>query len=117
MDYRVERLLSHIRQNPRHPWRARELAALAGLSDSHLRHIVRTNLGTSLVKYLLQHRLGRARELLHATDLSVKEVMVEVGLRDMSHFVRDFERAFGLSPRRYRRAHRSEVSSNGNRTG
>jgi AraC-like DNA-binding protein len=35
--------------------------------------------------------------------MSVKEVMFRVGLRDASHFVRDFRRVYGLTPGKLRR--------------
>jgi len=34
--------------------------------------------------------------------LSVKQIMKMVGIRDESHFVRDFQRTYGLSPLTYR---------------
>jgi len=39
---------------------------------------------------------------LRRTWQSVKEIMAAVGCSDQSHFVKDFERAYGLSPCRYR---------------
>lgn len=47
-------------------------------------------------------RLERARELLEATTLSIKEVMAEAGFNDKSYFTRKFEQAFGVPPSLYR---------------
>jgi AraC-like DNA-binding protein len=46
--------------------------------------------------------MERARVLLESTDLSVGDVMRQVGVFDPSHFSRDFRKAHGLSPRAYR---------------
>src|SRR5687768_3187080 len=46
--------------------------------------------------------MQRARELLETSYLSVKQVMARVGVTDESHFVRDFKKACGLTPARYR---------------
>jgi len=54
------------------------------------------------LKYLKLFRLQSARELLENSHLTVKQVMFAVGFSDESHFVRDFENRFGLSPVRYR---------------
>jgi AraC-like DNA-binding protein len=38
----------------------------------------------------------------NSSTLSIKEIAAKVGCRDLSHFVRDFQQRFGLSPKRYR---------------
>ena len=49
--------------------------------------------------------MEKARELLESDEhsqLGIKEIATHVGFGDLSHFVRDFETRFGLSPKRYR---------------
>ncbi len=54
--------------------------------------------------------MQQARKLLEETFLSVKQIMSAVGLKDESHFTRDFKKAYGLSPVRYRLTfHTSQV--------
>lgn len=53
-------------------------------------------------QYLKALRLEKARGLLEATSLSVKEVRARVGMQDQSHFVRDFNRVYGVTPSQYR---------------
>lgn len=69
------------------------------------------------MRHLQAMRLGRARLLLERTFLSVKEVRVLVGIDDPSHFARDFQRAFGMSPTDARHGSRigqhSDASANG----
>jgi len=43
-----------------------------------------------------------ARELLEATELSIKEVAVRVGISDAQYFNKQFRRFSGESPSRYR---------------
>jgi AraC-like DNA-binding protein len=49
-------------------------------------------------------RMIRARLLIERTCLSIKEVMVQVGCSDPSHFARDFRDFHGLSPTEWRAA-------------
>lgn len=81
-----------------------ELSAAVRLSPSGLRRLFRQQMGCSIGKWQKDQRLDAARALLCTSHLSVKEVSAAVGYRDLSHFVRDFELSFGLSPRRFRRA-------------
>jgi AraC-like DNA-binding protein len=78
------------------------LAAEVGLSASRLTYLFRSTVGKSPGAYLHALRMERARLLIHHTDLSVREVMQQVGISDPSHFSRDFRNAHGLSPRAYR---------------
>ncbi len=59
--------------------------------------------GLSPMQYLQQYRLIRARELLQQDQLSVTAVAAECGFYDGAHLDRVFRRAYGLSPRHYRR--------------
>lgn len=79
------------------------VAKRGGLSTSGLRLLFRAELGISPSKYLKRLRLESARLMLCTELRSVKETMALVGFQDESHFVRDFEAIFGLSPLRYRR--------------
>jgi transcriptional regulator GlxA family with amidase domain len=54
------------------------------------------------LQYLRAVRMKRAKQLLETTFLSVKQIMIEVGLRDESHFVRNFKVTYGLPPARFR---------------
>jgi len=79
------------------------LAETLNLSPSRLRHLFKEQTGISFRKYLLQVRMTRARHLLETSFLTVKETAKRLGIGDASHFVRDFEKEFGLSPARYRK--------------
>ncbi|MGE5204693.1 MAG: helix-turn-helix domain-containing protein [Chlamydiota bacterium] len=105
VDPRVCHLATYLLANSEKPVCLHDLARRVNLSDSRLAHIFRRDLGITLQQFLKTVRLRRARRLLETTFLSVKQVMVRVGLNDSSHFVRDFEQMFGESPRNYRKSH------------
>lgn len=86
----------------RHEMLINELAKSLNLSESRLRHLFKKETGVSPIQYLKAQRIESARKLLETTFLSVKEVMLRVGAKDKSHFIRDFKKAFGLSPSQYR---------------
>lgn len=90
--------------------RALSLEALAhavNLSPSRLHNVFKNETGVSPARYLKTLRLERAKELLAESFLSVKEIRVCVGIGDESHFVRDFRKAYGLTPTQYRARHRA----------
>ena len=79
-----------------------ELSQSVGLSRSHIFYLFKTETLPPPMQYLKALRMLTACELLRTTDLTIKQVMLEVGIRDESHFVRDFKREYGMTPKQYR---------------
>jgi transcriptional regulator GlxA family with amidase domain len=79
-----------------------ELAQSINLSASRLRHLFKDETGASLAQYLKTQRMRKAKQLLETTFLNVQEIMLQVGIKDKSHFVKDFKKANGLAPLQYR---------------
>ncbi|MEU7030914.1 AraC family transcriptional regulator [Streptomyces sp. NPDC046275] len=79
-----------------------EHAARHGMTPAELRTAVRRAAGCSPKDYLLTVRLGRAKELLAATDLPVAAVARRVGYDDPAYFSRLFTRRVGTAPIRFR---------------
>jgi AraC-like DNA-binding protein len=103
MDHRTRRVIEAVIQNPACARTVVEMARIAGTSQSGLRLMLRDTLGLGPKRFLKKVRLERARVLLLSDTHRVKEIMGLVGYSDFSHFARDFERAYGLPPRQYRR--------------
>lgn len=80
----------------------RELAGATGLSVSRVCHLFKSHHGISPAQYLKLLRMRRAKELIEASVLSVKEIGVRLGYDDPSRFVEDFRKTFGSPPLRYR---------------
>ena len=106
MDTRIETVLDSLIRDSGWAAGPAEQAAKAGLSVSRFYELFRAATGTSPARYIRRRRFERAEEMLRTTDLSVKEIANHTGRFDFSHFVRDFERFYGKSPRAYRRAAR-----------
>ena len=87
------------------------LATACGLSRSHFAHAFRATTGVPPHKWLLQHRVRRACELMEQTDESLAEIAQTCGFADQSHFSRRFRAVMGCSPAVWRRERRSGVTT------
>jgi len=105
MDARTLGIIELITQDCSQDLSLSKMARVVNLSPWRLCHVFKTDTCMSPIQYVRWFRMQRAKELLETTFFSVKEVMNKVGGHDESHFVRDFEKAHGLSPRRYRSLH------------
>ena len=102
MEYRVEQVISLMHDGLHRDLPLDALAGAVGLSPEHLCRVFKAETGVPPAQYLKSLKMRRARSLLETTRLSVKQVMTAVGIADPSHFVRDFRRAYGSPPARYR---------------
>jgi transcriptional regulator GlxA family with amidase domain len=109
VDQRIKIVISAIENDPSTYVHSNHVALSVNLSSSRLRHLFKAETGQSFGHYLKEARVKRAQVLLRTTFMSVKEIMHHVGIRNQSHFTRDFKEACGLSPTQYRI--RSQASS------
>lgn len=79
-----------------------DMANRLNLDRSYFGKIFRENMGQSPQEFLIRYRLSKAAELLKTTDLSIKDISVQVGYPNQLHFSRTFKNVYGLSPRSYR---------------
>ena len=105
MDARTLRIIDLIKYDCGQDLSLTKMARAVNLSPWSLCHMFKRDTHFSPVQFVRRLRMQEAKELLETTFLSVKEVMTKVGVHDESHFVRDFEKAHGLSPARYRTIH------------
>ncbi|WP_079175154.1 helix-turn-helix domain-containing protein [Streptomyces malaysiense] len=97
-----EQVLEALARDACAPFSVADHAARHGMTTAELRGAVRRAAGCTPKDYLLGIRLGRAKELLAATELSVAAVARRVGYDDPAYFSRLFTRRVGLAPVRFR---------------
>jgi len=102
VDWRVELVTAIMHDNLHQRLSLRKLARSAGLSQSRLHHLFKRETGATPAHYFHLLKLERAREFFDTTTMSVKEVINRVGIKDRSHFDREFKRVYGLTPTQYR---------------
>ena len=105
MDGRIFHVQQQIAQDLSRHWTDEEMASMAQLSPQHIIRLFKQYIGVTPCAFVSGLRLERARELLKSSFLQIKQIRVEVGIGDESHFTRDFKEKFGLTPTEYRKQH------------
>jgi AraC family transcriptional regulator, transcriptional activator of the genes for pyochelin and ferripyochelin receptors len=80
----------------------KDLAQQAQLNERTLNEGFQQMFGTTVFRYLHEHRLEVARQLLATGDLRIEEVAQQVGFAHRGYFAKAFRKKFGLSPKAYR---------------
>jgi AraC family transcriptional regulator len=102
MDARVTAAISMISRLLATEISLRDVSTSVNLSPRRLTQIFKAETGVSPRQYLRTLRMERARSLLQSSFLSVKEVSFRSGVSDLSHFVRDFKKRYGMTPSEFR---------------
>ncbi|WP_326792120.1 helix-turn-helix domain-containing protein [Streptomyces sp. NBC_00841] len=92
------------------------LAELADRARMSLRTFARRfdeEVGMSPGRWLIQQRVGRARQLLESSDLSVDEIAGQVGFATGTSLRQHLHAAIGVSPLAYRRTFRGAPRAGG----
>lgn len=114
MDHRVERLVAMIEDSLGQRLSGQVMAKSVNLSPARLRQLFKKETGLSLIQFVRCLRTKRAAYLLQTSFLTIKEVAFHTGSGDISHFVRDFKKQYGITPTEFRaRTRRSPRSSLG----
>ena len=78
MDPRIETVIKIMKDNFGHDLALQQMAQLAHLSPSRLRHLCKAETGATPTRHLHAVRMQQAKELLETTFLTVKEIMILV---------------------------------------
>jgi transcriptional regulator GlxA family with amidase domain len=102
-DAQINLLLDYLREHLNEPHAIDELARRTSMSRrTFTRHFQKAT-GMSVVKWLVNERLRRSRELLETTALSVEEIAGLVGFQTATSFRQHFKQRHHVSPTAWRK--------------
>ena len=84
-----------------------DVAGEVHLSQSHFSTVFAQETGLTFTQYLTALRIGKAKELLEATEMRSSQIAQEVGYNDSHYFSYLFKKTTGMTPSDYRRKNRS----------
>lgn len=80
-----------------------DIAALLGVTPTHLTRCCRVACGRSAIDLLQDRRIFEARRLLLETDAAVRDIAQSLGFTSAAYFTRAFQTAVGKTPTAFRR--------------
>ncbi|MCL1922011.1 MAG: AraC family transcriptional regulator [Kiritimatiellaeota bacterium] len=99
---RFSGVIEYIHANYPKSLRLDDLAQRTNTSERQLERRFIKVFGIGIVDYILRVRINAALTLLETTTRTVSDIANAVGFYDHSHFIRNFKRLRGCSPKQYR---------------
>ena len=106
----VLRAVQFIRENYVKDISVSDIAERVNISEGHLRRLFKQELDMSVIDYLTDYRLQRAKLLLKDPDVSFAQVWAETGFSSAQYFGYVFKKKEGVSPREYARSSVSDMN-------
>ncbi|WP_338540062.1 AraC family transcriptional regulator [Paenibacillus tundrae] len=104
----VQHTLRYLHDHYREQVTLDDLAERFNYSSRHLSMQFKQKTGSSPIDYLIQIRLAEARRMLIKSNVTLREIAVEVGYTDVYYFSRLFKKHVGISPTRYQQRVRQQ---------
>jgi len=103
------RALQYIKEHYTEGVTVADVAMHTGYSGSYFGYLFKKKHSMSVIQYVRELQLAKAKDLLLNTSFSISAVAGYVGFDDPNYFSSLFKKHFGLSPKEYRKMHGSLV--------
>lgn len=107
--YAANLLLHYIYENYAANITVDKAAKACGYSEFYTMKLFKQFTGTSIVDYANKYRVYLARDLLKNTQTDICKIAVQVGYENISYFNRQFKKAYGITPKEYRKANSADL--------
>ena len=96
-------MVSYIQQNFTGKISLREFGEQFHLSEKYISRYFKEHFHITLSQYVTYLRLEHAKQLLQDTDIPITDVAMQSGYQNVSYFIRSFQKAYAVSPLKYRK--------------
>jgi AraC-like DNA-binding protein len=91
--------------------RVADLAALVGYTEYYLTEKFKKETGVPVSTYIRFAKVERAKVLLEATNLSVREIAERLAFNTVNYFIQSFRETAGCTPAQYRKKKRKALDT------
>jgi AraC-like DNA-binding protein len=101
---RLDAIAEWVRSHAEGYLDAQSVAEAFRLNPDYLTRLFKKEFGVGLKRYIQNAKISRAKELLCASELSVKEIAYRLGYQDDKNFMKVFKASEGMGARAFRQA-------------
>ncbi|MBO0992731.1 AraC family transcriptional regulator [Bacillus sp. SD088] len=104
MNFEIDETIAYIHQHMDEPLSLSRLADHAAYSPYHFSRIFKEKMGLTPHYYVASLRIQRAKDLLLHTDLTVRDIGMEIGQQSLGTFTTRFTERVGMTPTQFRKS-------------
>jgi len=94
----VEKAKKYMEENFSKDISLEDVSMKVDISSYYFSKLFKEETGSNFIEYLTQLRMEEAKRLLRDTEMSMKEICIQVGYSDPNYFSRNFKKYTGLTP-------------------
>lgn len=98
----IDEIIAYIQQHIYDPLPLARLASHVAYSPYHFTRLFKERMGISPLYYVSSIRLQKAKDLLLQTNLSVRDISLEIGQQSLGTFTTRFTERVGMTPAQFR---------------
>lgn len=102
-DMYIKKIIEYIHHNYDRPLHVADLAELVFLHPSYLHRIFKESMNCTLMEYITEVRIEKAKMLLAKTDIPITDISDFIGLNSRQYFSYLFKKHTGETPQSYRK--------------
>jgi AraC family transcriptional regulator, arabinose operon regulatory protein len=99
----IARALTYIQKNSLNSISLKDVANAVHLSPAYLATTIKKGTGFSVGEWIMRNRLSEACSRLLHTDEDINTIAHQVGWNDVTHFIRQFKKAYQITPAAWRK--------------
>lgn len=97
----IDKAQNYIKEHFQEEITLEELSRSLNISPQYFSRLFKEETGYNFIEYLTYIRIEHSKQLMHSTDMTIKEICFSVGYGDPNYFSRLFKKNTGLSPTTY----------------
>lgn len=102
---------TYMAQHFHEPLSIEQLAGMAGLKPKYFSDLFKKTYGQSMMDYLTDLRISRAKQYLYESDYLLREIAQKVGYSDEFYFSRKFKKETGMPPSAFVRQKKRRIAA------
>lgn len=95
------KIIKYLNENYQKNITLKKLSDMFHMNSSYVSQLIKSETGLTYSQYLTELRIGKAKNLLQTSDLSLSEISEAVGFNDYFYFIKKFKKVVGVTPGKY----------------
>lgn len=100
----IKKIINFIQDNYNNKIYIEDLASKANMNSQYFCRFFKNIVGKTPIDYINSYRIEKATEFLQTQDIPISEIALNVGIDNLSHFIKQFKKYKNCTPSQYKKS-------------